>query len=194
MDFKSKYLKYKNKYLSQKNNIIPNSITQLEKYGGACKSVVEQLDDNDKTLIFAALTFSKEYCNEQFYPLVAAMRHNDGSFVYGLAANGPLSNSVHGEHSVLTNARIKDKNIDNFSSLVCVSHSNKIKSPCGNCRELLKYHYPNLNIILYENDDTELSKKSLIKIKSKYLLPYPYQSGQTLDNSKLDKPIDVVTK
>jgi cytidine deaminase len=116
----------------------------------------------------------------------------DGTVVYGLAARGPLSNDVHGEHSVLTNARIKDKNINNFRSLVCVTLNLKFKSPCGNCRELLKHQCPNIDIIVSDPDTKPTGK--LVKIKSKYLLPYPYQSGETREESKLDIGIDVVKR
>ena len=58
----------------------------------------------------------------------------------------------------------------------------KIKSPCGICRELLRYHYPNLYIIVpYNLEITIITKKNfsnLKKIRSKYLLPYPYVSSK----------------
>lgn len=194
MDFKSNYLKYKEKYITLKNNIISNG-NSLEKYGGACETLVKQLNEHDYKLVEAAVEFCNIHCDkdeEALYPLVAAMIHRDGTIVYGLAAKGPLSNSVHGEHSVLTNARIKDHNRDNFMSLVCVSKNLKFKSPCGNCRELLKHHYPNLDIIVPDLKEPENTAK-LVKIKSKYLLPYPYESGVTLKESKLDVLTDVTT-
>jgi len=182
MDYKLKYFKYKNKYLSLK---------KLEIYGGAGESLIEPLSDEDKILVEKAKEFAVAHC-DPMYPLVAAMYHDDGTIVYGLAARGPLSNDVHGEHSVLTNARMKDKNRNNFKSLVCVTLNLKFKSPCGNCREVLKHHYPNLDIIVTD-PDAELPGK-LVKIKSRYLLPYPYQSGETRPESKLDIPIDITKK
>jgi len=191
MDFKSKYIKYRNKYISLKNNIIPNGIIKKEKYGGNGEYLIESLNESDGILIQKAKEFATLHC-DKLYPLVAAMSHEDGTIVYGLAARGPLSNDIHGEHSVLTNARIKDHDRNKFKSLVCVTVNLKFKSPCGNCRELLKHHYPNLDIIVIDYD-AEIPNK-LVKIKSKYLLPYPYQNSETRDESKLDKPIDVIKR
>ena len=193
MDFKLKYLKYRNKYLSLKNNIIPDGITKFEKYGGAGEgeTLTKQLNESDGILVKKAKEYATLHC-DKLYTLVAAMSHEDGTIVYGLASRGPLSNDVHGEHSVLTNARIKDHDRSKFKSLVCVTLNLKFKSPCGNCRELLKHHYPNLDIIV-SDPDAEIPNK-LVKIKSKYLLPYPYQSGETREESKLDKASDVVKR
>jgi cytidine deaminase len=191
MDFKLKYLKYRNKYLSLKNNIIPDGITNQEKYGGNGEYLIESLNESDGILVQKAKEFATLHC-DKLYPLVAAMSHEDGTIVYGFASRGPLSNDVHGEHSVLTNARIKDHDRSKFKSLVCVTLNLKFKSPCGNCRELLKHHYPNLDIIVIDYD-AEIPNK-LVKIKSKYLLPYPYQSGETREESKLDKPIDIIRR
>ncbi len=49
----------------------------------------------------------------------------------------------------------------------------------------LKHHYPNLDIIVPIVAGVE-SVENLIKIKSKYLLPYPYESGDTRPESKLN--------
>ena len=46
-----------------------------------------------------------------------------------------------------------------------------ILPPCGICRELLRFHYPDIDVILVD-ESTKDSK--IIKIKSKYLLPFPY--------------------
>jgi len=190
MDSKSKYLKYKEKYLSLKNN----SITKLEKYGGAGESLVESLNADDIRLVREAIKFGHLHLDDKFYNLVAAMLHKDGTIIYGLASRSPLSSTeVHGEEAVISQARIYDHNRDNYKSLVCVTISVKFKSPCGNCRELLKHHYPNLDIIVPDLEDPENTDK-LVKIKSKYLLPYPYQSGDTREESKLDIPIDVIRR
>ena len=194
MDFKSKYLKYKNKYLSLKNNIIPDGITNQEKYGGAGESLVESLNADDIKLVQEAIKFGHLHLDDKFYNLVAAMLHKDGTILYGLASRSPMSSTeVHGEEAVISQARIYDKNRDNYKSLVCVTISVKFKSPCGNCRELLKHHFPNLDIIVPDLEDPDNTDK-LVKIKSKYLLPYPYQSGDTLKESLLDIPIDVTKK
>jgi len=180
MDFKLKYLKY------------------LNKSGGAApepnKSLVEQLNYNDLTLIEETLKFGEKHLDLESYNLVAGMLHKDGTIVYGLASRSPMSSSeVHGEEAVLSQARIYDHDVTNFKSLVCVTVNVKFKSPCGSCRELLKHHYPNLDIIVPDVRDPENYKK-LVKIKSKYLLPYPYESGDTRPNSKLNEVIDVVKK
>ena len=46
-----------------------------------------------------------------------------------------------------------------------------VLAPCGTCRELLRFHYPNINVIIL---DESSEKHELFKIKAKYLLPFPY--------------------
>ena len=69
----------------------------------------------------------------------------------------------------------------------------KIKSPCGICRELLRYHYPDLYIIVPRDLNNVKIKENnfndLIKIRSKYLLPYPYISSKLPEISKINDNI-----
>jgi cytidine deaminase len=182
MDVELKYLKYKHKY------------DYIKTFIGGSESLTEQLNTNDLTLVESAIKFGEEHLDDKLYNLVAAIQHKDGTILYGLASRSPMSSSeVHGEESVISQARIYDKDRNNFKSLVCVTISVKFKSPCGSCRELLKHHFPNLDIIVPDYKDPENIKK-LVKIKSKYLLPYPYESGDTTPESKLGEPIDVVRK
>lgn len=178
MDYKLKYLKYLNKT----GGAVPES----------SKSLVEKLSVKDLTLIESAILFGEKHLDIESYNLVAAMLHKDGTIIYGLAVRSPLSSSeVHGEESVISQARIYDHDSTNFISLVCITINVKFKSPCGSCRELLKHHYPNLDIIVPDVTDPENFEK-LVKIKSKYLLPYPYQNGDIRPESKIDDSIQVV--
>lgn len=177
MDYKLKYFKY------------------LDKSGGGVPtSLVEQLNEDDHRLIYAAKVFGLDdkHLDDESYNLVAAMLHENGTIVYGLAVRSPLSSSeVHGEEAVISQARIYDHDSTKFKSLVCITKKEKFKSPCGSCRELLKHHYPNLDIIVPDVTDPENFEK-LVKIKSKYLLPYPYQNGDIRPESKIDDSIQVV--
>jgi len=119
--------------------------------------------------------------------------HESGVIVYGLSSKNPLGYDVHGEHSAISSARIFDKDKNKFNVLVSMTKSEdgnyKVKAPCGICRELLRYHYPNMYTIVPH----PISKK-LVKIMIKYLLPYPYMSSKVPEESKLDKHIDFVPK
>ena len=65
----------------------------------------------------------------------------------------------------------------------------KIKSPCGICRELIRFHYPDLYIIVPKCTDVitvdDINLNELIKIKAKYLLPFPYVSSKLPDDCKI---------
>jgi len=54
---------------------------------------------------------------------------------------------------------------------------------------LIKYHYPDLYIIVPKSTDVitvdDNNFNELIKIKAKYLLPYPYVSSKLPDDCKI---------
>lgn len=202
--FYKKYLKYRDKYIKLKEYS-----KQLELYGGKGETLTEPLTDIDLSVITELRKFVTANCNE-LYPLAAAIRHKDGTILYGLAARSPLANNVHGEHAAVSQARIKDTNRNNFTTIVCISFRQKFKSLCGNCRELIKHHYPNIDVIIPDPSGKKVLQplpgsvsssaseplvvQKLVKIKAKYLLPYPYESGETLPESELDVNIDVTKK
>jgi len=204
--FYKKYLKYRDKYLKLKE-YSKQYPKQIALYGGKGETLLKPLTEGDFQLINELRKFVVANCNE-LYPLAAAILHKDGTILYGLAARSPLANNVHGEHAAVSQARIKDTNRNNFTTIVCMSVKQKFKSLCGNCRELIKHHYPNINIILPDPSEKKvlpplpgsgsasepLVVQKLVKIKAKYLLPYPYESGETLPESELDVNIDVTKK
>ena len=153
---------------------------------------VKELDDNDIMLIKRTYDFVMENCSD-IHPLGTAILHNTTHIIYGLSSNSPLGYDVHGEHVVIGNSYVFDKNNKNFSSLVSLTRTNenkyKIKSPCGICRELLRYHYPDLYIIVPKSTDVitvdDNNFNELIKIKAKYLLPYPYISSKLPNDCKI---------
>ena len=188
--FKQKYLKYKTKYEHLKKlKSIYNNDSLKTLVGGSLhqmnEDVLKELDEKDTILLKKLEEFVKENCSEE-YPLATGMLHISGIIQYGLACKSPLGYDVHGEHTVISQARIFDKNKKNYLSLVCISAKNKIKAPCGICREVLRYHYPELHIIVPHPNTGKL-----VKIMAKYLLPYPYVSTQLPDASKLDDNIEV---
>jgi cytidine deaminase len=149
------------------------------------QNIVKKLDQIDEILLEKTKEFMMENCND-VHPLVAAMIHKDGHIVYGLSSTNPLGNDVHGEHTVISQAHIYDKNNENFIGLVCMTKPKdntkyRIKAPCGVCRELIKQFYPNIYVIVPDNDPTKF-----IKIISKYLLPYPYVSSRVPNPEKLN--------
>ena len=184
MDYQEKYNKYKNKYLYLKNL---EGGSKSNKYDD---NIVMELDELDNKLLNELNEFVKKNCNED-HPLCTGIMHKTGVIQYGLSSKCPLGNDVHGEHAVLSSARLFDKNKENYVSLVSMTYTGeyKVKAPCGICREVLRYHYPNLPIIV---PDPITGK--FVKIISKNLLPYPYVSTKLPENSKLSENIELVTK
>jgi cytidine deaminase len=167
---------------------------------------MEELTDNDIELLNQLYLFVNEKCNND-HPLASAIIHKDNKIIYGLSSKSPLGYDVHAEHALVGNAHIYDNNNDNFLSLISMTRSfqdidgnntYKIKAPCGICRELLRYHYPNLYIIVPRNPEitiiTKRNLNDLIKIKSKYLLPFPYISSKLPLESKIEDDIEIKIK
>ncbi len=179
-----KYIKYKTKYLGLK-----------ELFGGHSQetriideSIVQELDAKDKILLDSLNRFVIKQCNED-HPLATGIMHESGEILYGLCSKSPLGYDVHGEHACISQAHIFDKNKENYCVLTSMSNSApyKVKAPCGICRELLRYHYPNLPIIVPHPNIPD----KLVKVISKYLLPYPYVSTKLHDEAKWSENIDV---
>jgi cytidine deaminase len=164
-------------------------------------NIMEELTDLDKELLRKLHFFVNDKCCNE-HPLASAIIHKDSNIIFGLSSKSPLGYDVHGEHTLVGNAFMYDNNANNFLSLVNMTRSlpdddgnntYKIKSPCGICRELLRYHYPNLYIIVSRNLNNIKIKENnfseLIKIKSIYLLPYPYISSKLPEISKINDNI-----
>ena len=135
------------------------------------------------------------------YSLVTALRHGPSKeILYGLASRSPMGSDAHAEPAVVSAARLRDPIRTNFTTIVCITSTGKFKAPCGSCRELLKHHFPHVNVIVPDPSiavPTPLPPNyidNLVKINVKYLLPYPYQNGDIREESKLDKNIDVTLK
>ena len=168
-----------------------------------CKFKTKNISESDINLIKNLKIFLEEKCDNE-HPLACATNHNDGTYIYGISSNCPLGNDIHAESTLVANAFIYDKNKNNFLSLICMTrhfihseekHNNakyKIKSPCGICREVLRYHFPNIHVIVPKCSDTILLEENelydnLLKIKAKYLLPFPYVSTKLPLESKIKK-------
>lgn len=173
------------KYVNNKEN--NTKIKNLDLYYE--NNIVEELDDDDNRLLDEVNKFVKKHGNED-YPLCSGILHNSGKILYGLAAKCPMGYDVHGEHALMSQARIHDKDKSNYISMVSMTYTGnmKVKAPCGICRELLRYHYPNLCIIVPH----PITGK-FVKITSKNLLPYPYVSTKLPDDAKLEKNVELVT-
>jgi cytidine deaminase len=182
----NKYFKYKSKYLNLKkhnHNNLNEEFTFLNMKGGV--NVVENLDERDEMLLEKVNAFVNEHCNDEF-PLGTGMLHESGHIIYGVSIKNPMGNDVHGEHAAISAARVFDKDKTKYVSIVSLTRSEdrnyKIKAPCGICRELLRYHYPNM----YSLVPHPITKK-IVKVISKYLLPYPYMSTKLPEESKLEE-------
>ena len=193
----SKYIKYKTKYLQLKNNLnyeLDDAIFGSLFIGGGNdeNNIVKELDEKDNILLEKLNEFVNKNCNND-YPLASGMMHESGVIVYGISSKNPMGYDVHGEHAVISAARIFDQDKSKYNAIVSLTKSDdgkyKVKAPCGICRELLRYHYPNMYAIVPH----PITKK-LVKVVNKYLLPYPYMSTKLPEESKLDKHIDFVPK
>ncbi len=194
--FYKKFIKYKNKYIQLKNNqkLLEGGqkLNNIELFGGAKENIVEELNEQDKILLEKLNKFVNDNCNPD-YPLATGISHKDGNIIYGISCKNPMGYDVHGEHVAIGQARIYDQDKSKYLSIVSLTKSDdgnyKVKAPCGICRELLRYHYPNIYAIVPH----PLTKK-LVKVVLKYLLPYPYISTKLPEEAKLEEHVDFVTK
>lgn len=62
-----------------------------------------------------------------------------------------------------------ERNFDVLVSVTKYENHNIILNPCGNCRQLLLQYYPNIHIIINDNNVVK-------KVKINSLIPYPYQN------------------
>jgi cytidine deaminase len=173
-------------YPQQKYEKYKLKITTGETLGGVSDNstrepIIAELDENDNKLIEELKRFAIIHCDENYHQLATGMMHESKKIIYSLASKSPGGYAVHGEHAIISCAKLYD-NYKRYISLVSVSKSGKIKAPCGICRELLKHHYPNLYIIVPDGE-------KLIKIKAKYLLPFPYVMSEMTEESKLDSSV-----
>jgi cytidine deaminase len=186
MLYKNKYIIYKNKYLNLKKLMIAGYDDSILN-----PNITDKLNELDKELIEKVNEFIKINGSED-HLLATGIMHKTGHVVYGLSARNPLGNEIHGEHSVISQAHIFDNNRENFIAIVSMTKSKdsmdyKIKAPCGMCRELLRYYYPNMYSIVRSHNSNDI-----IKVINKYLLPYPYVSTKLPDASKLNENINIV--
>jgi len=174
--------------------LLPKTEQKLEiKKTHTNQNVIEKLDEMDEKLLEKTKELMMEYCNEN-HPTAAGMIHKNGHIVFGLSSSNPLGYDVHAEHSVISQARIYDKNNENYIGIVAMSKPKdnskyRVKSPCGICRELLKFFYPNIYVIVPDNDQIEH-----VKIISKYLLPFPYISTRYPQKEKLEFDYKIFNK
>lgn len=181
-DYYKKYVKYKNKYNQLKS--------ELMTFTGGGQNIVEELNEQDNILLEKLNKFVNENCNSD-YPLATGMFHESGTIIYGISSKNPMGYDVHGEHAAIGQARIFDKDKSKYLTIVSMTKSDdgkyKVKAPCGICRELLRYHYPNMYAIVPH----PITKK-LVKVVIKYLLPYPYMSTKLPDEAKLEEHTDFI--
>lgn len=169
-----------------KKDIVKKGIVKKENI-----RIVQNLSSEDYRLLDNLNVFINNYCTDD-HPLATGFLHKNGTIVYGLSSKNPMGYDVHGEHSAVSQAHIYDQDSENYTTIVSMIKSKnkknkyKFKGPCGICRELLRYLYPNAYIISPEH-----TKGIPKKILCKYLLPFPYMSSKLKKKSILNKNINI---
>jgi cytidine deaminase len=138
-----------------------------------CKNITKNLNKYDKELIKRTKSLMKKYYKKEKFPVACGILDSENKYFFGLAQSSPSGLNICAEPCAFSIANIKSKT-KKFKSIVAIrgkSNPMTILSPCGICRELLRFHYPNIDVILVD-ESTENHK--IVKLKSKYLLPFPY--------------------
>jgi hypothetical protein len=156
MSYREKYLKYKAKYLALKggaNEVMPLNELDKKLIFDLYKVTIRQPITHDgityKT-IGKERTFGAgpDAINYMRHALIAGMIQENGEMAVGLSSKSPTGVDAHGEPAVASAAYLLDPVATNWKSLVCLVPPTantvqvKVKSSCGTCRELLRYHYP----------------------------------------------------
>ena len=129
---------------------------------------MKNLDKSDFQLIEKAKQVIKNnYDGKSFLHTVgAALKCKNGNIYVGVNVY-----SIHGgcaEQVALGSAITAGER--NFETIVAINGENgEVMSPCGNCRQIFFDYMPKCYVIIKTNDNT------LVKIKAKELLPYPYR-------------------
>ncbi|MBU3184278.1 cytidine deaminase family protein [Clostridium estertheticum] len=126
------------------------------------------IENSDKKLIAAAkAAIVKNYDAENFNHTVgAAVACSSGEIYTGVnvySLHGACAEQVAIGAAITAGERY-------FLKIVAVRGENgeEIIPPCGNCRQILSDYMPDCDVLLMNED-------SVIKVKSKELLPYAYK-------------------
>ena len=115
----------------------------------------------------------KKYYKKEKFPVACGILDSNNKMFFGLSQSSPSGLNICAEPSAISNATLNSKT-KKFKSIVAIrgkSEPMTILPPCGICRELLRFHYPNIDVIIMdESGETD----KILKLKAKYLLPYPY--------------------
>lgn len=129
---------------------------------------IYEITAEDKALVKSALdVLTKNFDDGVFYHTVgAALRCKNGTVYTGVNCDG-----IHGscaEFIAMGNAISSGER--EFDTMVAVHHNtkNNLLSPCGNCRQMMFEYYPDLRVIL--NDD----EGNMIKVDLRDLLPFAW--------------------
>jgi len=138
-----------------------------------CKNIKININKKDKELIEKSIKILKKFYEKEKHPVVTGILDSNDKMFFGLSQASPSGLNICAEPCALSNANLKSKT-RKFKSIVSFrgkSDPPNILSPCGICRELLRFHYPNLNVIVVDESN---EKHTVFKMKAKYLLPFPY--------------------
>ncbi len=131
---------------------------------------MKKINENDKKLIEAAfkqLEKNSDYDNSPFSNKASIVMGESGKFYSGI--NLSLWYGACSEVIAIGSALASGER--NLITIVATgkdaSGKPQIIVPCGNCRQLMAKHCPNIDIIIYDG-------KKYVKVKPGELLPYQY--------------------
>jgi len=146
---------------------------------GKCKNVFKDLNSNDLLLIEKAREVMKKNYDYDTHSVSAGILDSKNKMHFGISIKSPNGLNICAEPCTICNADMNSKS-KKYNTIVAVKGKDEPPSiipPCGICRELLNFHYPDIYVIIQKKDE-------LKKIKAKYLLPYPYFSTRFPDRKK----------
>lgn len=139
--------------------------------------IIKELEEEEYSLI----SETRKKLEEVFEFTNGSRRHTVAAGILGESGKmhfGVNCDSIHGtcaEIVAIVNSVIaKEKNLKTIVA-VNIRSSNEydmILSPCGNCRQVLFENYPDIDVILVNNDH-------YIKVKINELLPFQYSGAYT---------------
>jgi cytidine deaminase len=126
------------------------------------------LTPQDQELIDAATAVIRENYVSGRHHVGAALRGASGRVYVGVHLDSPGIDICAEAVAVGTAAASGERELDSIVAVKLVEGVEpRVLSPCGICRELLKFHSPEMSVIFVDNGDMK-------KCRASDLLPGPY--------------------
>ena len=139
-----------------------------------CIHVLKNITKTEQKLINKTIEVVKESYNTDLHTVSCGILTTKNEMFFGINCKGPVV-SICAEPGALSSMIVNNKK-NKIKTIVAIKgklvHKNlpSIIPPCGTCRELLRFNFPNAYAIILDGEDMPK------KIKVKYLLPHPYVS------------------